>query len=257
MFWDFGAGGTGMETKGKRYAWIDTLRGLTLISMIAYHAMWDVVYMLGLNIEWYKSDVGYVWQQSICWTFILLSGFCWQLGKNSIKRGMEVFISGVIITIVMLIAMPENRIFFGILTFLGSAMLIMPFLNKALCRINSRLGALLFFALFLLFRDVNEGTLGFFPYFYCRVPKLMYSNLFTAYLGFAPADFFSADYFGMLPWIFLYITGYYIYRIVDDIHVMDKIRCARLPLIELFGRYSLGIYIAHQPIIYGIICVVD
>ena len=31
-----------------RYALLDELRGLALVSMMAYHAMWDLVYMFGV-----------------------------------------------------------------------------------------------------------------------------------------------------------------------------------------------------------------
>ena len=36
-----------------RYALLDELRGLALISMMGYHAMWDLVYMFGLDAPWY------------------------------------------------------------------------------------------------------------------------------------------------------------------------------------------------------------
>lgn len=38
-----------------RYALPDTLRGLTLLSMIAYHGCWDMVYILGADWPWYGS----------------------------------------------------------------------------------------------------------------------------------------------------------------------------------------------------------
>ena len=37
--------------------------------------MWDLVYIFGIRMDWYEGLPGYVWQQSICWTFILLSGY--------------------------------------------------------------------------------------------------------------------------------------------------------------------------------------
>lgn len=65
-----------------RYALPDTLRGLTLLSMIAYHGCWDMVYILGADWPWYQSTGAYLWQQSICWTFILLSGYSFSLGRR-------------------------------------------------------------------------------------------------------------------------------------------------------------------------------
>ena len=59
-----------------RYRLLDELRGLDLISMMLYHGMWDVVFLFGVAQKWYTGRPGFVWQQSICWVFILLSGFC-------------------------------------------------------------------------------------------------------------------------------------------------------------------------------------
>ena len=55
---------------------LDSLRGLALLNMIAYHALYDVVYIFGHPMGWYQGWPGYLWQQCICWCFILLSGFC-------------------------------------------------------------------------------------------------------------------------------------------------------------------------------------
>ena len=50
--------------------------------MIAYHACWDLVYLFHADWDWYRGTGAYIWQQSICWTFILLSGFCFSLGRR-------------------------------------------------------------------------------------------------------------------------------------------------------------------------------
>ena len=61
----------------KRLHLLDALRGVTLISMTVFHGMWNLVYLFGMKADWYRGTPGYIWQQWICWTFILLSGFCW------------------------------------------------------------------------------------------------------------------------------------------------------------------------------------
>lgn len=66
---------------------LDSLRGLTLFSMIAYHLCWDLVYLRGLPWAWYNGFWAYIWQQSICCTFILLSGYCCQASRHPIRRG--------------------------------------------------------------------------------------------------------------------------------------------------------------------------
>ena len=104
-----------------RYARLDELRGLDLLSMIAYHGCWDAVFLFGLRAEWYTGWPGHLWQQSICWVFILLSGFCVPLGRHPLRRGARVFAAGALVTAVTLVFMPEDRVIFGVLTLLGSA----------------------------------------------------------------------------------------------------------------------------------------
>ena len=83
-----------MKSTSTRCALLDELRGLDLISMMLYHGMWDLVYLFGVRAPWYGSWQGELWQQSICWVFILLSGFCLPLGRHPVKRGAMVFWCG-------------------------------------------------------------------------------------------------------------------------------------------------------------------
>lgn len=235
---------------------LDTMRGLTLISMIAYHTVWDMVYIFDVKWDWYKSDMAYVWQQSICWSFILLSGFCWSFGKVKWKRALTVFLAGMVITVVTLIAMPQERIIFGVLTFLGTAMFLMIPLNKILSKCKPAIGFVVSFLLFLAVRNVNEGELGFEGIVLMELPDSWYRGWLATYLGFTERSFFSTDYFSVLPWIFLFITGYFWHGIMKQkgwfVH-LEKGKCVWL---ENLGKNSLWIYMLHQPIAYGVLWVV-
>ncbi len=123
----------------QRYDSLDILRGITLLSMIAYHAVWDVVYIAGYNLQWFQSNLAYIWQQSICWTFICLSGFCWSMGNRKLKRGVKVFLAGLLVSIITMIVIPQQRVIFGVLTLLGSSMLLMVLLDKFYVRYQERL----------------------------------------------------------------------------------------------------------------------
>ena len=76
---------------------LDTIRGLTLLSMMAYHACWDLVYLFHCDWAWYRSFGAYLWQQSICWTFILLSGYCVSLGRHPLRRGLITLAAGAVV----------------------------------------------------------------------------------------------------------------------------------------------------------------
>ena len=42
--------------------------------MMLYHACWDMMFLFGIWMDWYAGMPGRLWQQTICWVFILLSG---------------------------------------------------------------------------------------------------------------------------------------------------------------------------------------
>ena len=238
--------------KAGRLAGLDTIRGITLLSMMLYHTCWDLVFLFGKKIPGYSGVGGYVWQQSICWTFILLAGFCWSLGSHHLKRGLIVFGSGILITFVTLLVMPESRVIFGVLTLIGSCMLLLIPMEKLLLKLRAEIGLAGSFLLFLLFRNVNTGYLGFENWNILKLPDGFYENLFTTYLGFPQKGFFSADYFSLLPWFFLFLTGFYLYQLVQKNHMMEKLFSWRVLGFDVIGRHSLLIYLLHQPVVFGI-----
>ncbi len=246
---------------------LDEIRGLTLISMILYHFLWDLVYIAGISIPWYHGTGAYVWQQSICRTFILLSGFCWSLGRHPLKRGLTVFLSGWLVTLVTLVFLPENRVVFGVLTLTGSAMLLMIPADRLLRHIKSFSATVfltgLSYFLFLLFLPAANGRLANFTGLYTgegflrggpALPDGLYGGWFGAWLGFPGADFYSTDYFPMLPWFFLFLTGYLLHRLCAIRELMGAafLRKSHIPAAAFIGRHSLLFYLFHQPVLYGI-----
>ncbi len=235
----------------RRYQVLDAIRGFALVSMILYHAAWDLVNMFGVDWPWYRGFAAHVWQQSICWTFILLSGYCWALGRRQLRRGLTVFFCGAAITAVTWLFMRSNLVYCGVLTLLGASSLLLVPLAPALRRVPPRAGAAGSFLLFLLLRDVNVGFLGFEGLRVAALPEGLYRDHFTALLGFPPADFFSTDYFPLLPWFFLFLTGWFLFRLRPE----EAREIRRIPLVTAMGRHSLLVYMLHQPVIYGLLAV--
>ena len=241
----------------KRYFWIDNIRAIAMISMIIFHAVWDLVYLYGMDWEWYRSDMAFVWQQSICWTFILLSGFCWSFSKNPLKQGLIVSAGGLIVTVVTLIFSYDSRVIFGVLNLIGASALLMIPLKKWFEKMPAVAG---FFAMFLLFGftyGINDRHLGFFGLELIELPWDLYKNLFTTFLGFPEIWFYSSDYFSLLPWTFLYFAGYFLYRMwkeekIPGANCLDR----KIPVLTWLGKHSLIIYMLHQPVIFGILEVV-
>ncbi len=237
-------------SKHSRYAALDTLRGWTVIQMILYHGTWDLVYIFGMPWDWYRSDAAYLWQQSICWTFILLSGFCAGMSQHPLKRGLMVFGLGAIVSLATALFMPENIVIFGVLTLIGTCMLLMIPLRPLLQKLPAGLGLVLFAALFFVTRNVNEGVLGFEDIRIAALPDGLYRNYLTAFLGFPQAGFYSTDYFSLLPWLFLFLTGFSLYGLLKT--QLPKLTWKGIAPLNFIGRHALMIYAVHQPLLYGI-----
>lgn len=236
----------------KRYPLPDTFRGVLLVAMVLYHLTWDLVHLHDVPWMWFLSDGAKVWQQIIAWSFVLLSGFCWPLGKSKWRRGLVVSAGGWIITAVTLLVIPTERVVFGVLTFLGAAMLAMIPLDKLLRHCNPVVGMLCSLACFVLLRNVSSGYLGFGTWNLLKLPEGWYANIVTTFFGFPTAAFFSRDYFPFLPWIFLFCTGYFMQKLFARYHLDHVLTYGKCPPLEFLGRHSLIIYMVHQPILYGL-----
>lgn len=240
----------------KRYKVLDVIRGIALINMIAFHAIWDMVYLFDVEWQWFRSDISYIWQQGICRTFIFLSGFSWSLGRNQLRRGITVFMGGALISLVTAVFVPDSVVWFGVLTLLGTCMMFMVPLHKILQKVYPAVGCVISVLLFTVTRNVNEGYVGSAGWKLWELPKSWYCNMVTAYLGCPPQDFYSTDYFSIFPWIFLFAAGYFTYRFCENKKMLPYLERCKLPVSEWLGRHSLVIYMLHQPVIYAALSVV-
>jgi len=259
----------------RRLETLDLIRGISLVSMILYHATWDLVRTFGVPWPWFDSAGAEAWQKSICCTFILLSGICWPLGKHPLKRGLTVFACGALITFFTVVFMPEDTIIFGILTLIGTSMLAMIPLDRLFRKMNPSAGAGISFFLFLLFYHLNSQVCALFGHIFFIWPEQLFHGIVMTFLGFQEQGFYSVDYFSVLPWMLLFITGYFLCRAYQK-HAEEKDKertagtgnaescagragCGRKWLhlsfapFNFLGRYSLIVYMIHQPIVYGIL----
>ncbi|HWP50139.1 MAG TPA: heparan-alpha-glucosaminide N-acetyltransferase domain-containing protein [Clostridia bacterium] len=239
-----------------RYALLDALRGFSILSMICYHTTYDLVAIYGLALPWYFDTPGYLWQQSICWSFILLSGVSWHFGHNPLKKGLVVSACGLIISLITAIFMPSQLIVMGVLSFLGAAALLMIPVSHLLRDVDPRLAATVSAVLFFVTRNTGHGSLGFEGLNLMGLPDYLYIIPGGFILGFPSAGFSSSDYFPIVPWFFLFAFGDFLWCCIEtNSHVRLALRFD-LPPLSILGRGSLIIYLLHQPLIMLVLTMV-
>ena len=81
-----------------------------------------------------------------------------------------------------------------------------------------------------------------------NLPGWLYASRWTAVLGFPPAGFYSSDYFPLLPWLFLFWVGYYLWPLIRSWKPLQR----KVPVFSALGRLCLPVYVVHQPVCYGL-----
>ena len=220
----------------KRFDFLDAWRSLAIVLMIIYHFIYDLA-IFGV-ITWaqlFCTPLD-ILQKFICCSFIFLAGTSARFSRNNLRHGLIVIAAGVIVAIGG--AVGGQTIRFGVLQLLGWSMVIYHFAGKYLQKLPGSVLAVLSTAA-ALFTDWWTGTLTV-------SAKWLYP------LGLMYPGFFSADYFPLLPWFFLFLIGT-VFGGWCLRHRDNRLLTAPLPSpLTFLGRHSLLIYLLHQPVLYGI-----
>ena len=232
----------------KRFWEIDFLRGIAILLMIVFHALYDFNYFGGYNFNLQSGFWLYVGRASAL-MFIFLVGVSLTLSHSRaiemnmtkremyqkyIKRGARVFSWGIAITLITWLFLKNGVIVFGILHFIGfSIILAYPFLK--LQKHN------LFTGLSIIFAGMYLGKLAFdFPW--------------LLWLGLKPYNFYSLDYFPLFPWFGIILIGIFVGNslypnYMRNFNLKDRTGSLTIRLFCLLGKRSLIIYLIHQPIL--------
>ena len=220
----------------RRFDVLDAWRTLAIVLMAAYHFLYDLYIFGVISADRLFSAPLNVLERFICCSFILLAGASARFSRNNLRHGLVVLGAGLVVQIGA--AAAGQTIRFGVLMLLGSSMVLWHFLGKGLQKLPGWSVAAGSGVLFFAARWWTGRTAVSVPWLYP--------------LGFTAPGFYSADYFPLLPWFFLFLIGTALGGWCLA-HRENRLLAVRLPGVLTWpGRHSLIIYVLHQPVLYGI-----
>lgn len=247
-----------MSEKRKRIHMLDEIRGFAILCMIVHHTFLDIGDLLGL--EWgYEIFDRLCAVQPIFWgIFIIISGMCTRLSRNAKKRGLLVCLCALAITLVTAVIMPLLKftgaeIYFGILHCLGVCMILVGLCMPIIEKIDYRIGAVASLLLFVAFCGIDRGTILLGA---VDLPQSLYTNNIFAPLGFHSPAFYSADYFPVFPWIFLFFLGAFVGKLAKEEKLPSVMYIRHSKMLGFVGKNSLWFYLLHQPAIYVVLLII-
>ena len=226
----------GAARREGRVTVLDTVRGLTILSMVGFHTMFDYVYVYGFSAPWFSDAVFQnVWRCSISWVFIALAGLMTSFSRNNLKRAGVYGAAAFAVFAATSLTRITTPINFGILYCMAACTLVFCAVRPQLEKASSPVVPAVLVALFLVLGNVHHAV---YP-----VPGL-------AWLGFPSASFSSGDYYPLVPYVFLYLAAAWAGMRVKRYPAWTKRDYC--PPLTFLGRHSLVIYLAHQVVIVAL-----
>lgn len=220
-----------------RLLFLDAWRGLALYLMLLYHLLFDF-YMFGwMGWEQIMSWPLVLLEKFIAYSFILCAGISATLTRSNAKRGLVTLGAAALVTIASYIV--DAPILFGVLQFLGLAMLIYAAVGKWVQKVSEKIAPFLWLVLFV-------GT-------HILTDRVLVNVRWLFWLGFRYPGYISYDHFPILPYIFLFFLGSWAGgRIKKNRDRFLSLNRHAPKWLTVPGRRTLIIYLLHQPVLYGI-----
>ena len=221
---------------------LDLIRGILILGMIVDHIVYDCTVYLGIFPGAMTHPVRLAFHFVGAYLFVMLSGASASISRNNLKRGLMLMGIALLVTLVTWISNHDAFIVFGILHCLALCAIIYALTRKWLDRIPTSLAPILWVVLTAVTKYLTDTI----------VPESGYFWLF----GFENARFVSLDYYPILPWLFVYLFGTWAGPYIFGHKLPDWFYRMRCAFLEKVGRFSLWIYVLHQPVVLFIILVI-
>ncbi len=184
--------------------------------------------------------------------FIFISGVAANLTRSNLSRGIKLAFVAAAVTVITIFVTPEQPIYFGVLHLLALGMILSGLLLPLLNRLPLWPSLAACGVIVMLTYGIWDGFIGFFTAPLVQMPGFLYETDWLFWLGMYSGDFFSADYFPVFPWLFVFLGGVFFGRLAKADRFPQWTYQNHVRFFSFIGRHALIIYLAHQPLFYGI-----
>ncbi len=223
---------------------IDFLRGLAIILMVGYHLLFDLGEFRGVErFLGFSTDLS-----TLAWTiaqyffatvFVALSGISSTLTRSNVRRGLRLLAVSLAVSAVTYVFDPASAVYFGILQCLAVSMLLYgAAFERAGASACAAWGGL---------------VIGFSAALPALRKALAFRFDWLLPFGLHSPTFSSFDYFPLIPWFGVFLVGA---ALGKSVYAPRRSLLPWRPpatFVNVAGRFSLLIYIVHQPVIMGIL----
>ncbi len=232
----------------ERMAFFDVVRGFSVVSMVLFHLCYDLRFIYGVDLAFFRPPLQDVWRASISWTFLFVAGCMCSFSRNALRRAACYLGCAAAVFLATTLVAVDTPISFGIIFCMGASTLLEHLLDASGLTVRGLPAALACLALFLALRGVPTGHIGILgPGL--AVPRALYATPYLSWLGFPGPGFASGDYYPLIPFSLMYLCGAAVGRHLGEVGYPTWVRSVRCAPLEFVGRHSLVIYVLHQPLL--------
>lgn len=238
----------GHASTAGRVRLFDAVRGFSVVSMVGFHLCYDLRFISHIPLAWFAPPFQDVWRASISWVFVFVAGCMCAFSRSNLRRSGLYLGVALVVFVATSVAAVDDPISFGIIFCMGACTLVEWLLERMGLSPRGYVAAAVLFAVFLMLLGLPNGHVGIGSW-EVSVPSAMYSTPWFSWLGFPGPHFVSGDYYPVLPYVLLYLSGTACCARWKEQGFARRLYEPVCRPLEFVGRHSLLVYIIHQPVL--------